>query len=85
VKTVFEILRDHMAGAKCTGLYNIIGECACSIDDLAPCGGIQEDCRPGSWRTCNCGESFCVPVESNQVLCPDCRVKQDESDTKPNT
>ena len=34
------------------GLYSR-GECACLVEDLAPCGQIQGDCEAGFKVTCN--------------------------------
>jgi hypothetical protein len=71
--TAFKILCGQLAAMGCDGLYNVAGGCACSVQDLAPCGGIQEDCMPGKCRMCECGDWFAVPPESTEQLCEVCR------------
>ena len=43
------------------GLYCPVEDCACEIDDFAPCGQFEEmdlrkkdSCRPGYKKPCNC-------------------------------
>jgi hypothetical protein len=56
--TAHSILRDYLTTHGYDGLY-WPGECACLVDDFAPCGDIPRECRPG-WRvpcdgTCDAG------------------------------
>jgi hypothetical protein len=32
------------------------GCCCCEVNDLAPCGEMQADCRAGHKKPCDCGE-----------------------------
>ena len=52
---VLEILEAWLERNGFDGLYQP-GVCACLGNDLAPCGQIQGDCKPGFKRPCNCGE-----------------------------
>lgn len=45
--TVLNIVREYLVVAGYDGLWNPDGECACLRDDLAPCGEMSEECRPG--------------------------------------
>ncbi len=38
------------------GLVSDGGECACFLDDLAPCGEDWRNCEPGHKGPCRCGE-----------------------------
>ena len=53
--TVEEIVRDYLKENGYDGLCEHIGACACSVDDLAPCGEIQNDCEAGT-RTEGCDD-----------------------------
>lgn len=53
--TVIEIVRAHLESNGFDGLYSP-SECACKVDDLAPCGGLKEDCEPGYLQACDCGD-----------------------------
>jgi hypothetical protein len=67
---VLEIIRNRGAD----GLLNASVECACLADDLAPCGGIQQECVIGYRRICACGDWFMVPSrESTGDKCEVCR------------
>ena len=66
---VLTIIRSRLSDLKCTGLYR--DGCGCGEMDLAPCDGIQHDCRPGHRRKCPaCGQWFTGPEK--QGPCPDC-------------
>lgn len=51
--TVLDIIREHLTANGYDGLYNTDGECACELSDLAPCGGITGECRPGHKIPCD--------------------------------
>ena len=40
--TVIEMVAEHLRQNGYDGLYDAYGECACEVDDLAPCGHIWE-------------------------------------------
>jgi predicted amidophosphoribosyltransferase len=44
--TVLDIVRDYCAKNDYS-LFNSDGECACTVDDLAPCDNICSDCHVG--------------------------------------
>ena len=50
--TVTDIVREYLVARGYDGLYSESGECACLHSDLAPCGCVQVDCRPGYRATC---------------------------------
>lgn len=50
-----EIVREWLIRNGYDGLY-VPGECACTIDDLFPCGDACPDCSPGYKVPCNCGD-----------------------------
>lgn len=44
---VGEIIESYLRENGYDGLYNWVGECGCSVDDLAPCGHCDVDtCEP---------------------------------------
>lgn len=45
--TVLTVVRDAIQAAGLDGLCSAAGECACLLDDLAPCGEIGADCELG--------------------------------------
>jgi hypothetical protein len=54
-------IRD-LIEAKCLadgydGLFNDAGECSCTLEELAPCGCLNEECAFGVKKMgCTCGE-----------------------------
>ncbi len=56
--TVRDIIAAAIVEGGWDGLYSPSGECACFLDDLAPCGEPQADCRVGVRAPCppECGE-----------------------------
>ena len=44
---VREIVIERLVTDGFDGLYSSCGECACTVDDFAPCGNIQSDCSAG--------------------------------------
>lgn len=52
---VHDIIERYLRENGFDGLY-YAGECACSVDDLAPCGNINENCEAGYLLSCDCGE-----------------------------
>lgn len=55
--TVLDFLRRNLKTYGYDGLYNLAGECACLVSDLAPCSNLDADhCHPGYRAPCDCGE-----------------------------
>ena len=44
---VHQIVREYLNNRGYDGLFNINGECACLLDDLAPCGEMSMHCKVG--------------------------------------
>ena len=55
IEDVNDIVADYLTKNGYDGLFSF-SECACLIDDLAPCGDIQGDCIPGYRGPCGCGD-----------------------------
>lgn len=53
--SVLEIVHEYLKANKFDGLFSP-GECACKLDDLAPCGEIHGDCEAGYLSDCDCGD-----------------------------
>ena len=51
---VNDIIVDYIKTNNMDGLFNETEACACTIEDLAPCGALQKDCETG-WKK-DCGE-----------------------------
>lgn len=51
--TVIQIVSAAIKQGGFDGLYDEHGECACELDDLAPCGGLQDGCTMGYRYVCN--------------------------------
>lgn len=47
------------------GLY-CVGQCACRVDDLYPCGE-RQDCSPGVLMDCDCGEGCGWHIGSKRI------------------
>lgn len=58
--TVEHIVRRYLADNVYDGLYNTDIDCACLVDDLAPCGEIGGECVAGYKRDCpdDCGDHY---------------------------
>lgn len=54
--TVKEIIKQYLEREKFDGLCAERCECACLVDDLAPCESMQETCAPGYRVECDCGD-----------------------------
>jgi len=52
---VKDIVAKYLKQNGYDGIY-YPGECACKIDDLAPCGESLLECIPGYEKPCDCGE-----------------------------
>jgi hypothetical protein len=76
-RTVQLILVDAIRAASGDGLLNADGECACLLDDLAPCDCLSVECEIGYRRTCSCGEWFMVSDPSMVAdQCENCREQE---------
>lgn len=59
--TVVDMAREALTSRGLGGLVHVNGECACKLDDLAPCGDMRGDCVGGRVesypdRECPCGD-----------------------------
>ena len=45
-KTVRNIVESYLRDNGFDGLSESDTECGCGVEDLAPCGGMEENCRP---------------------------------------
>lgn len=64
---VFDIVKAYLVSNGFEGLYNSDCECACTIDDLMPCGEMQHTCTAGYVVPgCSCGEGCEFHVESKK-------------------
>jgi hypothetical protein len=50
---VFAMVRKALKAGGYDGLWNECGECACSLDHLAPCGEMRQDCEAGVKGPCD--------------------------------
>lgn len=57
MKSIKKIISDYLEENNYEGLCNI--ECGCSINDLFPCGEIQEDCITAYKINCKKENSDC--------------------------
>jgi|Deesub1362A_J573_1020465.scaffolds.fasta_scaffold00107_58 hypothetical protein len=60
--TVKEILKSWLKEHGYDGLFNEWGECGCELNDLAPCGEIDPECKAGYKAVCE-GEERCEACE----------------------
>ena len=56
---VIDMVHDSLKAGGYEGLVEECGECACELDDLAPCGEMGESCTAG-YKTKICPEG-CEP------------------------
>ena len=49
------IVQEYLKEHGYDGLHSPY-DCACEVDDLAPCCGDMEDCEPGYKVPCDCGD-----------------------------
>ena len=54
-KDVKGIIKAYLKMEGFDGLCNTAVECACLLSDLAPCGNMSEECKPGHKTECRCG------------------------------
>lgn len=52
-KDVEAIVKEYLQKNGFDGIMESFGECACLIDDLAPCGEMQASCIAGYKHNCN--------------------------------
>lgn len=65
-ETVLEMVRARLIQLGHDGLSSDDGECACLLDDLAPCGCITGHCESGRRVECcndNCGNGCDFHIE----------------------
>lgn len=51
--TVGDLIADCITKYGYDGLYSEDGECACEVDDLAPCGWLNSNCKMGYRYWCS--------------------------------
>ena len=58
VHDVRQIVADYLRENGFDGLYNLVVDCACKLEDLAPCDCNLLDCKPGYLQPCppDCGD-----------------------------
>ena len=54
--TLADLVQAGLRARGYDGLFNDAAECACLVDDLAPCGQPGLECRAGVRAECDCGE-----------------------------
>jgi len=71
--TVLEITKKFLESSGYDGLFSDFSECACLVDDLAPCVGDIRDCEPGYRAKCDCGEGclFHITDAAQQAVAAD--------------
>jgi len=62
---VKKIVYDYLKKNNYDGLYNIVGGCACKVDDLEYCGEMNSNCKAGIYKNCDicrepCEFDFCI-------------------------
>lgn len=65
IPCVKEILVEWLRSHGFDGLF-FEGECACTVDDLAPCDSCFGDCVPGYCTPCNCGEGCAFHISRDK-------------------
>lgn len=72
---VIKIVEEHLKLFGYDGLYSDNGECACTLDDLAPCCDMKQDCSRGFKHTHSITGDFVIspkkdPMTDNEIrLC----------------
>ena len=51
---VLDMVKDYLKRNGYDGLYNARGDCACKLEDLAPCSELTEHCTAGYLQPCGC-------------------------------
>ena len=69
MKTVKEIIKEHLKAIGADGLCNTDGECGCGVDDFMPCYACCGDCVPARKEIAPAdhefaGEEIYVPMEA---------------------
>lgn len=63
--TTKEMVSSFLTDNGYDGLVSDVGECACLLSDLMPCGEPEPDCEAGYRWPCDCGEGceFHIGIE----------------------
>jgi len=68
IKTVGDLLRDFFdTHPEYNGIYNPHGDCACTVNDLFPCGVDASCCRFGVEVPCDCGDHDSHVVDPDSI------------------
>ena len=68
--TVLEIVKKSLVENGYDGLFNDEADCACTPDDLAPCGDLYPDCQAGYRVPCECGEEHDFHIQAKRSAKP---------------
>ncbi|MAF43032.1 MAG: hypothetical protein CMI54_02515 [Parcubacteria group bacterium] len=60
------IVKEYLERSQFEGLQSGDGECGCDIDDLAPCGEMQQDCVP-AYKKMGCPDECGMGCEYHMV------------------
>ena len=65
---VIEMVLIQLKAGGYEGLYHDTGECACKVDELAPCGQIESVCIAGYVGPCgpDCGEDHKWHIQASK-------------------
>lgn len=67
-ETVFDMIEKYLKNNEMDGLYNNDYECACDINDLAPCYEIKLNCVAGYKHNHPNDKSFFIIKSDNKVM-----------------
>ena len=63
---VHDIVKKYLKENGYDGLLHEDRGCACSLNDLAPCGEMEQTCMPGYKGPCQCGEGCDFDIYGNR-------------------
>lgn len=78
---VEEIVKEWLKAQGYDGLFNEAGECACLLEDLAPCGELSGECQAGHKIQCSdVVDDFQIVPEREVSSCETCPRWDEESE-----
>jgi len=79
--TVMDIVDQYLRANGFDGLFSDNGKCGCVVDDLAPCGELQQDCRAGYMMVgCDCGEGHDYHIVADQEYAKSGTARRDDDE-----